>query len=156
MDCNNSQSIIPRAKLAEMRTDQSSPTTPRPWQYITYCYGKRLPNSMRQWVANDLAGPGATVRMMCRVAVPAIAILAPIWFIPMSLYLHVSMTLPIFIPFVFFSHALNKVWRRHMLAKHGLNPYLVDAISRERNAHVHQAYAERYGPRSGPAGSHDI
>lgn len=139
-----------------MRTDHSSPTTPRPWQYITYCYGKRLPDSMRQWVANDLAGPGATIRMMCRVAVPAILILAPIWFIPMSLYLHVSMTLPIFIPFVFFSHALNKVWRRHMLAKHGLNPYLVDAISRERNAHVHQAYAERYGPRSGPAGSHDI
>jgi hypothetical protein len=66
------------------------------------------------------------------------------------------MTLPIFIPFVFFSHALNKVWRRHMLAKHGLNPYLVDAISRQRNAHVHRAYAERYGPRSGQASSHDI
>jgi hypothetical protein len=24
-----------------------------------------------------------------------------------------SMTLPILIPFVYFSHALNKVWRRH-------------------------------------------
>jgi hypothetical protein len=43
-----------------------------------------------------------------------------------------------------------------MLAKHGLNPYLVDAISRQRNAHVHRAYAERYGPRSGQASSHDI
>ena len=125
-------------------------------QYITYCYGKRLPDSMREWVANDLAGPGATVRMMGRVAVPAIAILAPIWFIPMSLYLHVSMTLPIFIPFVFFSHALNKVWRRHMLAKHGLRPDLVDMLSRERNADKHRAYEQRYGPRSGPAGSHDI
>ena len=139
-----------------MRTERTSPTKPRALQYIAYCYGRRLPDSMRQWVANDLAGPGATIRMMGRVAVPAILILAPIWFIPMSLYLHVSMTLPIFIPFVFFSHALNKVWRRHMLAVHGLNPYLVDAISRERNAHVHQAYAERYGPRSGPSGSHDV
>ena len=139
-----------------MPTATGPATRPGPLQYIAYCYGKTLPVSMRQWVAQDLAGPGATVRMMARVAVPAIAILAPIWFIPMSLYLHVSMTLPIFIPFVFFSHALNKVWRRHMLAKHGLNPNLVDALSRQRNAHKHRAYEERYGPRSGPAGSHDI
>ncbi|MGU3500834.1 DUF5313 domain-containing protein [Mycobacterium sp. C31M] len=139
-----------------MPTGQTSRTTPGVLQYVAYCYGKRLPASMHDWVAADLAGPGAARRMMCRVAIPAIAILAPIWFIPMSLYLHVSMTMPIFIPFVFFSHALNKVWRRHMLAKHGLKPDLVEALSRERNAHKHRAYEERYGPRSGPAGSHDI
>ncbi len=38
------------------------------------------------------------------------------------------MTVPIFIPFVYFSHALNKVWRRHMLVKHGLNPALIDEL----------------------------
>ena len=59
---------------------------------------------------------------------------------------------PILIPFVYFSHALNKVWRRHMLAKHGLDPSLVDEISRRKKAHMHQAYIERYGPRSGPPG----
>ncbi|MCX2711535.1 DUF5313 domain-containing protein [Mycolicibacterium sp. J2] len=139
-----------------MPTERVPSARPGALQYIAYCYGKRLPDSMRAWVAEDLAGPGATVRMMARVAVPAVLVLAPIWFIPMSLYLHVSMTLPIFIPFVFFSHALNKVWRRHMLAKHGLNTDLVDKLSRERNAHVHRAYAERYGPRSGGPSSHDI
>jgi hypothetical protein len=66
------------------------------------------------------------------------------------------MTLPILIPFVFFSHALNKVWRRHMLAKHGLDPGLVDELSRQKNAHIHQAYIEKYGPRSGPTSSQDI
>jgi hypothetical protein len=139
-----------------MSSERVPPSRPGALQYIAYCYGKRLPDSMRQWVAQDLAGPGATVRMMARVAVPAVLVLAPIWFIPMSLYLHVSMTLPIFIPFVFFSHALNKVWRRHMLAKHGLNPALVDKLSRERNAHIHRAYEQRYGPRSGGPSSHDI
>lgn len=129
---------------------------PTPWQYLTYSYGRQLPDSMRDWVVNDLAGPGATVRMMARVAVPAVAVLAPIWFIPMSLYLHLSMTVPIFIPFVYFSHALNKIWRRHMLTKHGLDPNLVDAIARERNAHIHQAYIDKYGPRPQPPGSHDI
>jgi hypothetical protein len=57
------------------------------------------------------------------------------------------MTLPILIPFVYFSHALNKVWRRHMLAVHDLDPELVDELTRRRDAHIHQAYIERYGPR---------
>jgi hypothetical protein len=131
-------------------------TTPNIWEYITYCYGRRLPDSMRDWVRNDLAGKGATVRLMVRMAIPALIILAPFWLIPTTLYVHISMTVPIFIPFVFFSHALNKVWRRHMLAKHGLNPGLVDELSRKKNAHVHQAYIEKYGPRSGPPSSHDI
>ncbi|AQA05103.1 hypothetical protein BVC93_24890 [Mycobacterium sp. MS1601] len=139
-----------------MTRDDIARTTPGPWQYFTYCYGRALPDSMRSWVARDLAGPGATVRMMVRVAIPAVLVLAPIWFIPMSLYLHASMTLPILIPFVYFSHALNKVWRRHMLAKHGLPPGLLDERARLKNAHVHQAYADRYGPRTGPSSSHDI
>lgn len=120
---------------------------PNVLQYIGYCYGRRLPDSMRDWVRHDLAGKAATIRMMVRVAIPAILVLAPFWFIPRSFYVHAEMTLPIFIPFVFFSHALNKVWRRHMLAKHGLNPDLVDELKRKRDAHIHLAYIERYGPR---------
>lgn len=92
---------------------------------------------------------------MIRVAIPAVLILAPIWLIPMSLYLHASMTLPIFLPFVYFSHALNKIWRRHMLTKHGLDPSLIDAISHEKNAHIHEAYERRYGPRTGSTVSYD-
>jgi hypothetical protein len=137
----------------------SEPTTrtkPDALEYIGYCYGRRLPKSMNEWVANDLAGAGATVRMMVRVFIPAVLILTPFWIIPMSLYLHLSTTLPILIPFVFFSHALNKVWRRHMLRKHGLDPGLVDARARVRDAHIHQAYIDKYGPRSGPPSSHDV
>src|SRR3990170_8337775 len=111
-------------------------TRPNLWEYIGYCYGRRLPDSMREWVRNDLAGKGATIRMMVRVFIPAFLIMIPFWFIPTTLDVHLSMTLPILIPFVAFSHALNKVWRRHMLAKHGLAPGLVDKLSREKNAHV--------------------
>ncbi|MHC9293500.1 DUF5313 domain-containing protein [Mycobacterium sp. LTG2003] len=137
-------------------SEPSARSKPSFWEYVTYCYGRRLPDSMRDWVSNDLAGEGATIRMMVRMAVPALMILAPFWLIPTTLYVHISMTLPIFIPFVFFSHALNKVWRRHMLAKHGLDPDLVDALSRHKNAHIHAAYIEKYGPRSGPPSSHDV
>jgi hypothetical protein len=127
-------------------------------QYIRYCYGHPLPSSMRDWVRNDLAGKGATARMMIRVAVPAVLVLIPFWFIPTTLDVHLSMTLPILIPFVYFSHALNKVWRRHMLQVHNLNPDLVDERRRERDADMHRRYAERYGARPDPAPfrSHDI
>jgi Family of unknown function (DUF5313) len=122
-------------------------TRPNALQYIRYCYGGRLPDSMRDWVRNDLAGKGAAGRMMIRVAVPAVLVLAPFWLIPTTLDVHLSMTLPILIPFVYFSHALNKVWRRHMLQVHRLDPDLVDELARKRDAHIHQAYIERYGPR---------
>jgi hypothetical protein len=102
---------------------------------------------MRDWVRKDLTGKGATGRMMRRVAVPAVLVLAPFWLIPTTLEVHLSMTLPILIPFVYFSHALNKVWRRHMLQVHGLNPDLVDERRRQRDAPIHQRYIERYGPR---------
>jgi hypothetical protein len=137
-------------------TIDTTRTKPNLLQYVAYCYGKRLPDSMRDWVRNDLAGKGATVRTMVRAAIPAIIVLSPFWFIPMSLYLHLSTTLPILIPFVLFSHALNKVWRRHRLRQHGLDPDLVDELSRQKNAHIHQAYIEKYGPRTGPTSSHDI
>ena len=122
-------------------------TKPTAWQYIRYCYGGRLPDSMRDWVRNDLAGKGAARRMMLRVAVPAVLVLAPFWLIPTTLEVHLSMTLPILIPFVYFSHALNKVWRRHMLQVHGLDPESGRRACPQRDAHIHQAYIERYGPR---------
>ena len=128
-------------------------TKPNALQYIRYCCGGRLPDSMRDWVRNDLAGKGATARMMARVAVPAVLVLAPFWLIPTTLVVHLSMTLPILIPFVYFSHALNKVWRRHMLGVHGLDADLVDERARKRDAHIHQAYIERYGPRPEPTPS---
>jgi hypothetical protein len=137
-------------------SNDTARTRPNPWEYIGYCYGRRLPDSMRDWVRNDLAGKGATFRMMVRVFIPAFLIMVPFWFIPTTLDVHLSMTLPILLPFVLFSHALNKVWRRHMLRKHGLDPNLADEHSRQKNAHIHEAYIERYGPRSGPSSPHDI
>ncbi|MCV7196987.1 DUF5313 domain-containing protein [Mycobacterium angelicum] len=123
-------------------------TKPNALEYIRYCYGKRLPDSMREWVRRDLTDKGAAGRMMRRVAVPAVLVLAPFWLIPTTLDVHLSMTLPILIPFVYFSHALNKIWRQHMLRVHGLDPTLVDERARQRDAHIHQAYIDRYGPRT--------
>ncbi|MRH92876.1 hypothetical protein GFY24_36590 [Nocardia sp. SYP-A9097] len=116
-------------------------------QYLAYCYGYVLPVSMRDWVRHDLAGKGATRRMIVRATIPCILLLAPMLLIRTSLYVHVSMTLPILIPFIYFAVALNTVHRRHRLVQHGLDPALADELSRERDAHLRRAYEQRYGPR---------
>jgi hypothetical protein len=120
---------------------------PTLWQYIAYSYGRRLPDSMRTWVSHDLAGAGAVRRNLIRMAIPPLLVLAPFWVIPASFYVHLEMTAPIYIWTFLMSLALNKVWRRYRLAQHDLDPNLVDAIKRKRDARIHEDYARRYGPR---------
>ena len=117
---------------------------PSALEYLIYCYGYTLPESMRDWVRNDVAGKGAARRMVVRVTVPVVLMLAPMWLIPTSLYVHAGMTVPIFIPFIYFSIALNRVYRRHKLAQHGLDPGIVDDLRRVRDADIHRAYEARY------------
>lgn len=120
---------------------------PNLWQRIGYSYGRRLPDSMRTWVARDLAGQGAIRRHMIRWAIPPLLVLAPFWLLPASLYVHSEMTAPLYIWALLITLALNKVWRRHRLAVHGLDPNLVDVINRRKQARMHEDYIARYGPR---------
>jgi hypothetical protein len=124
-----------------------SDAKPNLWQRIGYSYGRRLPDSMRTWVARDLAGEGAVRRHMIRWAIPPLLVLAPFWLLPASLYVHTEMTAPLYIWALLITLALNKVWRRHRLAVHGLDPNLVDVIARRKQARMHEDYIRRYGPR---------
>lgn len=123
-------------------------TRPNLVQYVSYAYGfRRLPDSMRDWVANDLAGKGAVRRFMFVFAIPPLIVLAPFWLLPASLYVHTEMTLPIYTWALLISMAMNKVWRRHRLAVHGLDPNLVDVLRRAKEARMHEDYARRFGER---------
>ena len=42
---------------------------PNVLQYIAYSNGRVLPDSMQDWVRNDLAGKGATARTMIRAII---------------------------------------------------------------------------------------
>ncbi|MCH9640710.1 MAG: DUF5313 domain-containing protein [Actinomycetia bacterium] len=116
-------------------------------QNIGYSYGRRLPPSMNRWVAEDLAAQGAVRRHMIRMAIPPLFVLAPLWLLPASLYVHIEMTVPIYLWSLLMAYALNKVWRRHRLAQHGLDPKLVDVINRKKRAHIDEDYIRRFGPR---------
>ena len=46
---------------------------------------------------------------------------------------------------VYFTHALDRVWRAHRLRQHGLDPELVDERARRRDAHIREDYRRRHG-----------
>ena len=114
-------------------------------QRIAYSYGKVLPPEMDDWVREDLTGKGARLRTLVRVSIPAILVVAPLWLIPASVGMHLAMSSLLLIPFVYFTHALDKVWRTHRLRQHGLDPELVDERTRNRDAHIREAYRRRHG-----------
>ncbi|MDF0530433.1 DUF5313 domain-containing protein [Tsukamurella sp. 8F] len=133
-------------------SDAQRRTKPNPLQYVAYSYGYTLPPEMNDWVRNDLAGRGAALRTVVRASIPCVLMLVPFLFIPTTLYVHMSMTLPILIPFVYFAIALNKIYRRSRLKRHGLDPDLVDERARIRDAAMHAEYAAKHGrplPRDG-------
>lgn len=118
---------------------------PNPLQYIAYCYGKVLPPEMDDWVCEDLAGKGARLRNLVRVSIPAILVVAPLWLIPATVGMHLAMSTLLLLPFIYFAHALDKIWRAHRLRQHGLDPELVDARTRERESHIREDYERRHG-----------
>lgn len=130
-------------------TEQVSghPKGPRGFQYVRYIYGAKLPPSMTEWVARDLAGNGATMRMVLRWMVPCVLLLAPMLFVPADWSVRLGMTVPILLPYIMFSFALNRVYRRHRLSQHGLDPDLINVLERVRNADMYEEYERKYRGR---------
>jgi hypothetical protein len=114
-------------------------------QRIGYACGTVLPPEMSDWVREDLTGKGAQWRTFVRVIIPAVLVIAPLWLIPASIGMHLAMSSLLLLPFLYFTHALDKVWRVHRLRQHGLDPDLVDERTRIRDAHIREDYQRRYG-----------
>lgn len=128
-------------------SSEPNPGGPSPLAYIGYCYGRVLPVEMDDWVRQDLAGKGAQRRTLVRVSIPAVLIVAPLWLIPASTGMHLAMSTLLLLPFVYFAHALDKVWRAHRLRQHGLDPDLVNERSRQRDSRIREDYERRHGRR---------
>jgi len=122
-----------------------NPQRPGLLSYIGYCYGAVLGVEYDDWVRHDLAGKGARRRNLVRVTIPALVVIAPLWLIPATVGMHLAMSALLFLPFIYFAHALDKVWRTHRLRQHGLDPDLVDEVERQRDADIREDYRRRHG-----------
>ncbi|MCE5287961.1 MAG: DUF5313 domain-containing protein [Nocardiaceae bacterium] len=119
---------------------------PNVWQYLRYCMGAVLPPELHEWVRNDLISKGAATRFVVRVTTPVVLVLAPVYLLPTDIVTKLIMTMPLALPFVYFAIALNPVYRRYRLNKHGMDGDLVDQRRREKEAPDMQAYYARYRP----------
>ncbi len=124
-------------------TDSSSPTLAQRFGY--YYLGRTLPESMRDWVQNDLIGPGAVARYLLRFIIPVIPVLCLFLLIPGPLWIGLSMMALLLFPLIFFRIALIYVYRRNRLGRHGLDPALADAKSKPWTDTERDDYERRHG-----------
>lgn len=120
-------------------------TKPTLVQQVHYVFGGTLPPSMADWVIADLTGPGATRRYLLRFLLPVIPPLCLFMLLPGPLWMQLSMMSLLYVPHVYFTIALLTVYRRHRLAKHGLDPDLANQEEIRRRDAERVAYERRYG-----------
>ena len=68
-------------------------TRPGPIQWLGYAVGRKLPDSMQDWVRNDLVGDWAVPRHLIRSMVPFVPVFAAFFLFPGPLGLRASMVL---------------------------------------------------------------
>ncbi|CAG7639848.1 DUF5313 family protein [Rhodococcus opacus] len=117
-------------------------------QHLGYLAGRTLPARLHPWVVHDTTGPGATRRYATRCLIPLVPILAGLLVIPGPWIIRIGMVLLLFLPFVYFLLALKKIYLRHRLVSHGLDPALLDLHKQRRLDDEQASYESRY--RSAP------
>ncbi len=125
-------------------------TRPTPGGFIRYLGGRPLPESMREWVLNDVVGPGHTRRYITRGVLPLVPILIAFSFIPAPPIYRVCMIALLLIPLVYFQIALTPFYRRHLLLTNGLDPEMVSEKKQRRREATKADYDAIYGHRRVP------
>ncbi|MBM7366194.1 DUF5313 family protein [Gordonia hydrophobica] len=118
---------------------------PGPLQKVGYLLGRPLPESMREWVKEDLTGPGHVRRYFIRGLIPVIPLFIVFLLIPGTPYMKFGMIVLLLIPFVYFQVALSSVYRRHLLTNNGLDPSLAAKVKVQRADAVRDEYNQRHG-----------
>ncbi|GAC57855.1 hypothetical protein GOHSU_26_00120 [Gordonia hirsuta DSM 44140 = NBRC 16056] len=94
---------------------------PNPLQLTAYIYGARLPDSKREWVANDLMGPMATPRHFLRSQVSFVPLYLVLYFaFPGPIWIRALMVLLAVLLAAIFAGAYMNQNRARRLQKHGL------------------------------------
>ncbi|MFI9504410.1 DUF5313 family protein [Nocardia sp. NPDC052566] len=117
---------------------------PNPIQWLGYAFGRRLPDSMIDWVRNDLTGKHAYARHLIRGMVPFTPLFAAFLMFPGALWLRGAMTLLALILALFYCAAYMSLNRPHRLAQHGLPADLENPEQMRRHAIERARYAANH------------
>lgn len=122
-----------------------SSTKPGPVQRVSYFFGRTLPAEMRDWVRDDILGPGGSRRYLVRWVTPLVPFLLLFLLIPGPVWVPLAMMLLLLLPLVYFAVALMPIWQRHRLEQHGIDPMLLGAKARLRADNERRDYERRFG-----------
>jgi hypothetical protein len=124
-------------------------TRPNVLQYIGYSFGRKLPDSMQDWVRNDLTGDSALARHLLRAMVPFLPVFAAGLLLPGPgpLGLRAASLLLAVILALIYAFAFMDMNRRRRLAQHGLLEDLEDARKARRHERSREQYERLYGHR---------
>lgn len=100
---------------------------------------------MREWVKEDLTGPGHIRRYFIRGIIPVIPLFIVFLLIPGTAYMRVGMIVLLLIPFLYFQIALSSVYRKHLLVNNGLDPKLLNKVQIQRADAARDEYNARHG-----------
>lgn len=117
---------------------------PNPLQWVGYAFGRRLPDSMLDWIRNDLTGKYAYPRHLARGMVPFLPIFTAFMFFPGALWIRASMVLLAGLLALFYCAAYMTLNRAHRLTQHGLPADLDNVERRRRHEYEIAVYAANH------------
>lgn len=97
---------------------------PNALQWLGYSVGRKLPDTMQEWVRNDLIGDWAVSRHLIRSMVPFLPVFAVFMLFPGPWALRASMVLLGVLLALFYSVSYMAQNRARRLERHGLPPTL--------------------------------
>ncbi len=125
---------------------------PNPIQWIAYVYGAKLPDSKREWVANDLMGSTATLRHFIRSQVSFVPIYLVLFFaFPGPIWIRALMVLLAASLAAIFALSYKDQNRVRRLQKHGLGDSPLTYRQQAEAARLKEQYEEIYIARRAAA-----
>ena len=141
-----SNSIPAQHEQVVVMSRKTQRTRPGPLQWLGYAVGRKLPDSMQDWVRNDLVGDWAVPRHLVRSMVPFVPVFAVFFLFPGPLGLRASMVLLGVLLAVFYAVSYMAQNRSRRLERHGLPPDLENPKKASRHDAEKAAYEKLHGP----------
>lgn len=121
-----------------------SKTRPNPVQWIAYACGAKLPESMNDWVLNDITGDHYVVRHLVRAMVPFVPLFVIFMLFPGPLWLRGSMVLLGVLLALFYSVVYIHQNRARRLQKNGLPMELDNPKRKAAQAAKENSYSDTW------------
>ncbi|SDD16693.1 DUF5313 family protein [Rhodococcus tukisamuensis] len=121
-----------------------SKTRPNPVQWIAYACGAKLPESMNDWVLNDITGDHYVVRHLVRAMVPFVPLFVIFMLFPGPLWLRGSMVLLGVLLALFYSVVYIHQNRARRLQKNGLPMELDNPRRKAAQAAKENSYSDTW------------